>query len=210
MAAILGGLVGWERESKEGAAGLRTHMVVCVASSLVMIVSSFGFADIIGKTGIELDPSRIAAQVISGIGFLGAGTILFLGPRVVKGLTTAAGLWSVAAVGLAVGGGLYVAAIMTTVILLVVLALVKLLERHIFKKNKAITIHFQTGKTDLSEIERLLKKHRLKSTEITLRPGNGDTPDELKITVTTNPDDNLVLMEELRKFDGVIEIGTAK
>ena len=73
VAVVLGGLIGWERERKEGAAGLRTHMLVCIASSLIMIVSSFGFKDVIGHPGISLDPSRIAAQVISGVGFLGAG-----------------------------------------------------------------------------------------------------------------------------------------
>src|SRR5882672_3243980 len=109
IAAALGALVGLERERKDWAAGLRTHMIVCVGSCLVILVSAFGFEDILGTPHVELDPSRIAAQVVSGIGFLGAGTILFLRQEVVRGLTTAAGLWTVAAVGLATGSGMYVA-----------------------------------------------------------------------------------------------------
>ena len=105
VSAVLGSVVGLEREGLNWVAGLRTHMLVCVGSTLFMIVSAFGFADIIGNERVMLDPSRVAAQVVSGIGFLGAGTII-LRREVVRGLTTAASLWSVAAVGLAVGGGL--------------------------------------------------------------------------------------------------------
>src|ERR1700733_11755389 len=106
VAAGLGSLIGAERERLVWAAGLRTHMLVSVGACLIMIVSAFGFADILGTKNVVLDPSRVAAQVVSGIGFLGAGSILMRG-EVFRGLTTAASLWSVAAVGLAVGGGLY-------------------------------------------------------------------------------------------------------
>ena len=114
LAGILGGLVGVERERHNRPAGLRTHVLVCVGSALVMIVSVFGFG---GAAGVFADQSRIAAQVISGIGFLGAGTIMRQGSAI-RGLTTAASLWVVAAIGLAVGIGLYAAAIATTSIVL--------------------------------------------------------------------------------------------
>jgi hypothetical protein len=107
VAAILGAAVGLERERLEWVAGLRTHMLVCLGAALVMIVSAYGFNEVISAYRVVLDPSRVAAQVVSGIGFLGAGTILFLRQQVIRGLTTAASLWAVAAVGLAVGGGLY-------------------------------------------------------------------------------------------------------
>jgi len=136
LAAVMGSVIGWERQRKEGAAGLRTHMMVCLGSALVMIVSAFGFEDILGRPDVVLDPSRIAAQVISGIGFLGAGTIVFLRPQVIRGLTTAAGLWTVAAIGLAVGGGLYLAAIATTVIALLILAVIKPLEHRMMERRK--------------------------------------------------------------------------
>src|ERR1700748_845775 len=121
VAGALGSIIGSERQKHEWAAGLRTHMLVCIGSALIMIVSAYGFEDVLGRKGVELDPSRVAAQVVSGIGFLGAGTILFLRGEVVRGLTTAAGLWTVAAVGLAVGGGLYFAACITTAIVFIIL-----------------------------------------------------------------------------------------
>src|SRR5690606_13751788 len=123
LAAVFGAAVGLERERKEWAAGagMRTHMMVCLGSCLAMMVSSFGFMDIINHPHVSLDPSRVAAQVISGIGFLGAGTILFLKPATVKGLTTASGLWTIAGIGLATGGGMYFAAGAATVIALLIL-----------------------------------------------------------------------------------------
>ena len=105
-AALLGSVIGLERERILWAAGIRTHMLVCVGSCLIMIVSQYGFANVLTEKNVVLDPSRIAAQVVSGIGFLGAGSILARG-EIVKGLTTAASIWTVAAIGLAVGGGLY-------------------------------------------------------------------------------------------------------
>jgi putative Mg2+ transporter-C (MgtC) family protein len=101
VAAVLGSLIGFERERLLWAAGIRTHMLVSVGACLFMIVSAYGFASVLGPN-VVLDPSRIAAQVVSGIGFLGAGAILARG-EIVKGLTTAASIWTVAAIGLAVG-----------------------------------------------------------------------------------------------------------
>ncbi|SEJ86809.1 MgtC/SapB family protein [Paraburkholderia diazotrophica] len=128
LAAVLGSVIGFERERLSWAAGLRTHMLVCVGSALFMIVSAFGFADVLGTEHVVLDPSRVAAQVVSGIGFLGAGSILLRG-SIIRGLTTAASLWSVAAVGLAVGGGLYTASIAATIIVLIILAGVQPIEK---------------------------------------------------------------------------------
>jgi putative Mg2+ transporter-C (MgtC) family protein len=105
LAALLGSAIGFERERLLWAAGIRTHMLVCVGACLIMIVSSLGFADIMGTNNVVLDPSRVAAQVVSGIGFLGAGSILLRG-SVIRGLTTAASIWAVAGIGLAIGGGL--------------------------------------------------------------------------------------------------------
>src|ERR1700712_1863676 len=86
LASLFGALIGLERERKDWTAGMRTHMMVCVGSSLVMMVSAFGFSDVLGTPHVELDPSRIAAQVISGIGFIGAGTIIFLKQGTIRGL----------------------------------------------------------------------------------------------------------------------------
>jgi putative Mg2+ transporter-C (MgtC) family protein len=149
LAAMLGSLIGFERERLSWAAGLRTHMLVCVSACLLMIVSAYGFTDVLGREHVELDPSRIAAQVVSGIGFLGAGSILLRG-EIVRGLTTAASLWSVAAIGLAVGGGLYVAASASTIIILIILAGVKPLEERYRASRQSLQIHLQADRGQMS------------------------------------------------------------
>ena len=98
VASCFGALIGLDREYRAKEAGLRTHFLVCLGSALFMIVSQHGFSDVLGTAGVGLDPSRIAAQVVSGIGFLGAGTII-IQKQFVRGLTTAAGLWATAAIG---------------------------------------------------------------------------------------------------------------
>lgn len=130
LAALLGSVIGLERERLNWMAGLRTHMLVCVGAALVMLVSAFGFADSLGRPNVVLDPSRVAAQVVSGIGFLGAGVILLRGD-VLRGVNTAASLWSVAGVGLAVGGGMYLAATSATAIILIILAGIKPFENRL-------------------------------------------------------------------------------
>lgn len=127
VASILGLLVGIDRSRLDVAAGLRTHALVASGACLFMIVSAFGFADVLGSPAVALDPSRVAAQVVTGIGFLGAGTII-VQRELVRGLTTAASVWAVAAVGLAVGGGLYLAAASATILILVILVLIKHVE----------------------------------------------------------------------------------
>lgn len=137
LAAIFGAIIGIERERKNWVAGLRTHMLVCVGSALAMIVSAYGFMDVLSEGRIVLDPARVAAQVISGIGFLGAGTILFLeSGGIVRGLTTAAGLWTVAAIGLATGSGMYFAALITTALAIIILFLLQVLENKFAGKYK--------------------------------------------------------------------------
>ena len=120
IAAILGGLIGLEREWRAKEAGFRTHFLVALGSALFMIVSAYGFSDSLFNELQRWDVSRVAAQVVSGIGFIGAGTIIFRkSENVVSGLTTAAGLWVVAAIGLACGGGMYKLATASTLLVLV-------------------------------------------------------------------------------------------
>lgn len=119
MAAVLGGIIGLEREYREKAAGFRTHFLVALGSALFMILSQYGFdAAIREMPNVSFDPSRIASQVVTGIGFIGAGTIIFQ-KNVVRGLTTAAGIWVTAAIGLACGTGLYVLAAVSTLLVLI-------------------------------------------------------------------------------------------
>jgi putative Mg2+ transporter-C (MgtC) family protein len=127
LACILGGVIGLERESLNRPAGFRTYTLVCVGSALAMVVSLDMYYQYYQT--VNADPGRIAAQVVSGIGFLGAGTIMREGSTV-RGLTTAAGLWGVACVGLAVGAGMYIPAVVTTVLILFVLIYFVKFEEH--------------------------------------------------------------------------------
>ena len=126
VAAFLGGVIGLERQQRHKSAGLRTHILVCLGSCLVMLISYKIYSEVQGLT--NADPARLAAQVVSGIGFLGAGTIMKEG-LTIKGLTTAASLWVVAGVGLAVGAGYYVGAVTTTVLSVLALTYLPRFER---------------------------------------------------------------------------------
>ena len=126
VAALLGGIVGLERQQRHKSAGLRTHILVSLGSCLIMLISYKLYAGVQGLT--NADPARLAAQVVSGIGFLGAGTIMKEG-LTIKGLTTAASLWVVAGVGLAVGAGYYVGAVTTTVLSVLALTYLPRFER---------------------------------------------------------------------------------
>lgn len=118
IAGICGLIIGYERKSRMKEAGIRTHFVVAIGASLMMVISKYGFQDIIGNSDIALDPSRIAAQVVSGVGFLGAGMI-FMQRQTVKGLTTAAGIWATAGIGMAIAAGLYEVGIGVTILIVV-------------------------------------------------------------------------------------------
>lgn len=119
IAAICGGIIGYERSRRRKEAGLRTHIIVAVGSALLMIVSKYGFVDVLEIPGMRADASRVASNVITGISFLGAG-VIFVRDASIKGLTTAAGLWSMAGVGLAIGAGMYVVGIFATVLIMVI------------------------------------------------------------------------------------------
>ena len=137
VAALLGGAIGLEREYRAKEAGLRTHFLVALGSAVFMIVSAYGFDGVMTTPEHRWDVSRVAAQVVSGIGFIGAGTIIFhKSENVVRGLTTAAGLWVTAAIGLACGGGMYVLSIASTVLVLVGLEAFNFLLRKIDKHKK--------------------------------------------------------------------------
>jgi putative Mg2+ transporter-C (MgtC) family protein len=158
VAALLGGLIGLDRSRSDKAAGVRTHMLVSVGSCLVMIVSAYGFSDVIDERRIVLDPSRVAAQVVSGIGFLGAGMILRKSETVL-GLTTAASTWTVAAIGLAAGAGLYVAAAGGTGMILLILTAVKRVEERITAEpsRRRLSLNATSDGFDTAEIPRLLE-----------------------------------------------------
>jgi putative Mg2+ transporter-C (MgtC) family protein len=134
IAAMLGGAIGLEREYRSKEAGFRTHFLVALGSALFMILSAHGFDSVVGTPGVRLDPSRVASQVVSGIGFIGAGTIIFQ-KHVVKGLTTAAGLWVTSAIGMTAGAGMFVLAASATVMVLLCLEAMDFIHHKVFGHN---------------------------------------------------------------------------
>ncbi|WP_459714393.1 MgtC/SapB family protein [Paraburkholderia sp. 2C] len=208
MAAALGSVIGFERERLSWAAGLRTHMLVCVGSALIMIVSAFGFFDVLQNEHVVLDPSRVAAQVVSGIGFLGAGSILLRG-EIVRGLTTAASLWSVAAIGLAVGGGLYTASIAATIIILVILAGIKPIERRFItvKQRRQLTVLVERGTLTFHSLHDALGPSAVRVKQFVVQQCD-DSPelDEVAIVFSrVSSQEYKAVCEQLRQFPGVKE-----
>ena len=135
MALLAGGVIGAEREAMHRPAGLRTHMLVALGAALVMMLGDYAFEMYQGRASI--DPTRMGAQVVSGIGFLGAGTIMREG-LTVRGLTTAASLWAVACVGLAAGAGFYAGAILSTLMILVTLYVLERIQKHVMRNRSSL------------------------------------------------------------------------
>ena len=170
LAVAAGGLIGLEREIHGRAAGFRTQILVCLGSTLIMLISIYGF-DMSGMSGTTRDPARLAAQVVSGIGFLGAGTIMREGTSI-KGLTTAASLWVVAGIGLAIGAGFYLGAVVATII--AVLTLVNRLEQYLLPhEERSLRLHIADRPGQLAAIATLLGQKR-----VNIRTMNVDTTDD--------------------------------
>ena len=207
MAAALGSLIGFERERLLWAAGIRTHMLVCVGACLFMIVSTYGFGPALGPN-VVLDPSRVAAQVVSGIGFLGAGAILARG-EIVKGLTTAASIWTVAAIGLAVGGGLYFAAGASTVVILVILAGVKPLEELYRARNQSCRLVIETTHGTLTP-ELVKKTIGIRMSQIKrfiVKPKEDGHTDEVTLILSrVSSQETPSLVEKLQNLAGVTQV----
>ena len=165
-------------------------MLVCVGSALTTMVSAFGFLDILGTKNVVLDPSRIAAQVISGIGFIGAGTILFLRDGIVRGLTTAAGLWTVAAIGLATGGGMYFMASVTTGIAIIILLILQPLEKRFSErfKQERLKIIISTESKSRQVVNDIFQSNDLKVSSCTVTKTDNDytVPFHFKMVVTNS------------------------
>ncbi|HEY3637872.1 MAG TPA: MgtC/SapB family protein [Rhizomicrobium sp.] len=205
VAAALGSVIGAERERLSWAAGLRTHMLVCVGACLFMIVSAFGFGDVLGTPNVILDPSRVAAQVVSGIGFLGAGSILLRG-EIVRGLTTAASLWTVAAIGISVGGGLYVEAVAATIVILIILAGIKPIEERMLQRNKSylLTVEVEQGAMSVAELNSALGYRASRISRYICTTASATGLDEVQVTFSRlSPKDIDEIEGILRGLKGV-------
>jgi putative Mg2+ transporter-C (MgtC) family protein len=205
LAAALGSAIGIERERLQWNAGLRTHMLVCVGAALFMLVSAFGFADTLDRPHVVLDPSRVAAQVVSGIGFLGAGAILFRRDKI-RGLTTAASLWTVAGVGLAAGGGMYVAAAGSTAIILVILIGLKPLERRFWspRGGSEFVLVVDRDVASLAVVQSELTSAGMAIRTVAIEPGDRADEDEISVGVHAGvPEQMLATLDRLRSTKGV-------
>jgi putative Mg2+ transporter-C (MgtC) family protein len=206
-AAVLGSLIGLERQRLDKAAGLRTHMLVSVGSALVMIVSATGFEEVLQPGRVVLDPSRVAAQVVSGIGFLGVGLILRRNLSV-HGLTTAASVWAVASIGLAAGGGLYLAATLATVLMLIILAVIKPVEDRLFGHSRHRTIQLVTrGSLAVTDLEPILRSHGLVLAGLHLEPGPNPGEQQVELTCAGATEAKLpALVDALKGVDGMRQV----
>jgi putative Mg2+ transporter-C (MgtC) family protein len=203
MAAVLSGAIGFEREFHGRAAGFRTHILLCVGSTLVMLTSIHIFDIYIAR--VPVDPGRIAAGVVTGIGFLGAGTIMHAKASV-RGLTTAASLWVVAGIGLAVGSGLYFGSFVTAVIAIVTLFLFSKMEHSMIRKNwyKTILVESKEGASQLKGIRSVLAEYEVQVNDFEVERSQDGADMMLKIGVrlsTSRFDEDI--LQDISRLDGV-------
>lgn len=196
LACFCGGLIGYERKNRGKGAGIRTHIIVAIASALMMIVSKYGFTDmIIGESGVRgADGSRIAAQVVSGVGFLGAGMIYF-NRHSVKGLTTAAGIWATSGVGLAIGAGMYVIGILTSVLIVVIqIILHKNLKIMHMPNEEMIKVVINDNLESSDFLNNVLSEHGIVVTSMKCtRRHDGSVENELTVNVPSDLDCSEIL-----------------
>ncbi|MCX5668429.1 MAG: MgtC/SapB family protein [Candidatus Omnitrophica bacterium] len=203
LSAILSGIVGFEREFHGRAAGFRTHILLCVGSTLIMLTSIHIFD--VYSSRVPIDPARLAAGVVTGIGFMGAGTIMRYKASV-RGLTTATSLWVVSGVGLAVGSGLYFGAIVTTLIAVIALMFFSKLEHVMIRKNwyKTIVIETKDGLEQLKKIREALSEYGSEINDLEADRSKDGTHMILKfgLKLTTNLH-NAQLIETIARLEGV-------
>jgi putative Mg2+ transporter-C (MgtC) family protein len=203
-AALLGGLIGLEREVRDQPAGFRTHMLVALGSCLFTLVSAYGFGAFLGEPNVRFDPTRIAAQIVTGIGFLGAGAILRSGMSV-RGLTTAASLWVVAAIGLAVGAGAYVLSVATTAITLLALLVLRPVRARLVRGLKTERQEFVLETAPELELDDLVRRvkdvvDRIDQVRVEEEEGVPHVVLVVKLPAGRRPED---VLEVLREVPGV-------
>ncbi len=200
-AVILGGAIGLERGMKNRPAGLRTYMLVCIGACIVMLTNQYIFQ--IYKTG---DPTRMAAQVVSGIGFLGAGTIIVTSHNQIKGLTTAAGLWASACVGLSIGIGFYEVALIGALAIILVLTLLHIWDKHVRSNTRSIDVYIELEPTiSLGEFLRNARHAEISFSSIQLEhDGKGGALSFFATVKSKKRGDHNEILERLRELKGVL------
>ena len=203
LALFCGGLLGIEREQKKRPAGFRTYMLVCVGATLVMITNEF-----LGTRYAGIDPTRMGAQVISGIGFLGVGTIIVTGDNRVKGLTTAAGLWATACVGLAIGSGAYYAAILVTVLIYITMSFLQVLDKKISRNARLINVYIEFEDiSDVGKFVRGLRSRNIKVHDMEIKTSKKTTESCTTVLFALGYPQNIkheMALEQLNAMSGVL------
>jgi putative Mg2+ transporter-C (MgtC) family protein len=192
LAAALGATIGWERERHGRAAGLRTHLLLCLGCTLIMLVSLHLpalFLEYTADEAVRIDPGRVASQALSGLGFLGAGAIIVLGRRI-RGLTTAACIWVTAAIGLAVGAGYMAPAIFTWFLVIFALLVVSRLEGKMVRKDSytKLLLSFSRPGRRLPELRECLAQHGFTTLEAVVNREGDTTTYEVSLRYTREPD----------------------
>lgn len=205
LSIILSGLIGMERESIRRPAGFRTHILVCVGSTLVMLTGIY-IVDLYSYKS-SLDVTRLGAQVISGIGFLGAGTIIREGTSI-KGLTTAAGLWAVACIGLAIGAGFYLAAVLTALLVFITLIAFTKVEKHIKGRRNYMSIKIVSVNQPglLGKVGLVTGKYNANIRNVELELQNDNTVVIILLIQIPNKSIKLDLLNELSRIEYILEV----
>ena len=208
VAGLLGAVIGFEREYRAKEAGTRTHFLVAIGSCLMMIVSQWGFLDLWGMdtegVDVRFDVSRVAAQIVSGIGFIGAGTIM-MQKQVVHGLTTAAGLWAVAGIGMAIGGGLYILGITATIFALIALEAMRFLLRR-FRTQSSTLVFLTHDRANLIQITNELNANdfRILSYSVTSERNGNDERLRVRMWIREQvPNGENQLLRFMQQFPGI-------
>lgn len=204
LAVLLGGFIGYEREHTNRPAGFRTHILVCAGAALVMATSEY----MVGRYSISaVDPARLGAQVISGIGFLGAGTIIRDGVNV-RGLTTAASLWAVSCVGIAVGCGFYLGAVIATILIFITLITLKKAERRFSRRNRFRTIIIESENISgqVGIVTNLLEKSSIEIKNIQLYKSKDGTQMIKLLVKLPGGAMDVQTLNELQAIEGVREV----
>ena len=211
MAAVCGGLIGLEREMKGRPAGLKTFSLVCVGSTLAMVTNEFIYFNLAGGSG---DSARMAAQVISGIGFLGAGTIMVTGHNQVKGLTTAAALWMTASIGIAIGSGFYFGAVFGVVVIFISSYVYRVVDKKIMAVSRVMSIYVEsTDEEFMLRLVHYFNANDIRVLNLTRRAENlwyeKDTGAVIELDLGKNHRHDLIL-SDIRKIEGLRYIDEVK
>lgn len=203
LSILIGGLIGLERELKNRPAGLRTYMVVCLGACLIMLTNQY-VCQVFGSG----DPVRMGAQVVSGIGFLGAGTIMVTRRNQIKGLTTAAGLWTAAGVGLAIGVGFYEAAIIGGFAIYLIMTLLQVIDKNVQRKNKSLELYVELSKqTPFGDFLRELRNREIEIQDIQ-HEYNGVAETGVRGYIVylkqKKRQSHLELLEDIRTISGIV------